>query len=66
MEERQNICEANTYELQEKFNKVSEKIMDKLNIDREVYAELCLGWVRENAKWDEHDNTTDRLRKERE
>jgi len=64
MEEKLTICTANIYELQERFNNGAVKIMDNLNIDKEVFAELCLCWVREHAKWDEHENTSDRLKEE--
>lgn len=48
---RLNINDANTYLLQDKFDKIAEQAMEKWNIDKEVFADLCLFWVRYNAKW---------------
>ena len=55
-----NIITANLYELQPKFDEVATKFRTEHDIDKETFAQLCLDWVRENAKWDEHQNTTDR------
>lgn len=52
MEEKQNIITANTYKFQEKFDKIADQALEKWNIDKEVFADLCLTWVRHNAKWD--------------
>lgn len=52
MEERLNITTANTYILQDKFDKIAEQALEKWNIDKEVFADLCLSWVRQQAKWD--------------
>ena len=55
-----NILTANLYELQPKFNDYAIKFKTEFDIDNETFAHLCLDWVRENAKWDEHQNTADR------
>jgi len=52
MEEKLNIDTANTYLLQDKFDKIAKQALEKWNIDKEVFADLCLTWVRYNAQWD--------------
>jgi len=41
-----NVNQVNLYELQESFEKVMQKIMEQLDVDEGVMADLCLSYVR--------------------
>jgi hypothetical protein len=56
----QTITTANIYLLQTKFDEVAIRTMTELDIDKETFAHLCLEWIRQTAKWDNHPNTTDK------
>lgn len=48
---RLNMCEANVYELQEKFDEYAEIFRKQLNIDKQVFAHLCMSWVVHEGEW---------------
>jgi hypothetical protein len=50
--------DAPIYIIQEKFDTYAEVFMKNLKIDKEVFAAVCLDWVRYNAKW-KSDNEKD-------
>jgi len=51
VEKKLSITEANIYEVQQWYDKFAERFMDKMNVDKSVFAECSLSWVRYNAEW---------------
>ena len=63
IEDKNTLCIFNTsniYHLQDQFADKAKSIMIEFNIDKETFAYLCLDWVWQNAKWDNHSNTTNK------
>ena len=48
----QNINTVNIYTMQKNFNDFMNVFTKEYDVTKEVAAECCLGWVRQNAKWE--------------